>query len=315
MGKVAFVFPGQGAQKVGMASDFRLPGSAGRLLYDRAAETLGWDLAALCDDGPEEALRQTIHTQPALYVASCAAVEEFRLRAPQVRPHAMAGHSVGEYAALYAAGAMDFHVGLKLVARRAALMRDAAEARPGAMAAVIGLAAEAVAEACAEASEAGIVAVANTNCPGQVVVSGEEAAVERASAAARARGARMVTRLQVSGGFHSPLMAAAGDALYPELREAGFRPADVPVVVNVEAAYCSNGIDVAPFLTMQVSGGVRWEESMRLLLADGCDTFVELGCGNVLSGLMKRIDRGARSLVVEDAASLDAACAALASAG
>ena len=197
--------------------------------------------------------------------------------------------------------------------RRAMLMEEAGAHNPGAMSAVLGLEAEAARAVCeaVRRETGGVVAVANYNCPGQLVLSGDRASVEHAGEVARERGAKRVVPLPVSGAFHSPLMVAAGDALYPSLREAAFKQARVPVVVNVTAEYNKSGVDFAPYLTMQVSGSVRWEESMRLLLADEVDTFVELGSGDVLAGLLKRIDRSARVVSVQDMASLDAAVAML----
>jgi len=289
-----------------MGAEFYREVPAAKALFDTANRVLGYDLAKLCFEGPEDELRQTINTQPALYVTSCAALAALKSRV-SIEPFAVAGHSVGEYAAIYASGALGFEAGLGLIRRRAELMQTTATQRPGAMAAVLGLDAETAREVCEDAKDAGIVTVANYNCPGQIVISGEKAAVERASELAKEHGAKRVMPLPVSGGFHSPLMVAAGDALYPSLRDAGFANTAIPVVSNVTAEYNRSGADFAPFLTMQVSGSVRWEESMRLLLADGVDTFVELGSGDVLSGLMKRIDKTVRTFSVQDMASLNAA--------
>lgn len=301
----ALLFPGQGSQRVGMGADLFAGSQEARSLYERADDMTGFSLSKLCFEGPEEELRQTINTQPALYVTSCAALAALQSRV-ELKPFAVAGHSVGEYAALYAAGAMEFETGLRLVRRRAELMQQTAEARPGAMAAVLGLEADDVRAACeaARAETGGVVQVANYNSPGQIVISGEAAAVERAGELAKERGAKRVIVLPVSGGFHSALMASAGDALYPSLREALFKNTRVPVVTNVNAEYTKSGVDFAPLLTMQVSGSVRWEESMRRLLSDCVSVFIELGVGDVLSGLMKRIDKSARTLSVQDVASL-----------
>ena len=239
-------------------------------------------------------------------MTSCAALDALKSRV-DVEPFAAAGHSVGEYAAHYAAGTIGFEAGLKLVRRRAKLMHEAARHKPGVMAAVLGLEAEAIREVCEKARDAGVVTVANYNSPGQIVISGESAAVERAGELAKDSGAKRVIPLAVSGAFHSPLMVTAGDALYDDLRAAQFKQAQVPIVVNVTAEYSKSGVDFAPYLTMQVSGSVRWEESMRLLLSDGVDTFIELGSGEVLAGLMKRIEKDARVMSVQDMAGLEQA--------
>ena len=304
--RYALLFPGQGSQSVGMGADLAAGFPEARKLFNSANEVLGFNLLRLCAEGPEEELRRTIHTQPALYVTSCAALAALASRV-EVSPFAAAGHSVGEYAAFHAAGAMTFEVGLQLVRRRAELMQEASDRKPGTMAAILGLDSAQVREACEQARSVGVVTIANYNCPGQVVISGEQAAVERACEEARSRGARRVVPLQVSGGFHSPLMVGAGDALHAHLRQALFKTPRFPVVVNVAAEYCRSGVDIAPYLTMQVAGSVRWEESMRLLLADGVELFLELGVGEVLSGLLKRIDRGAQALSVVDAASVERA--------
>jgi [acyl-carrier-protein] S-malonyltransferase len=310
MAGVVYLFPGQGSQEMGMGADFYRKSDKAKGLFDRADAILGFSLSSLCFNGPEEELRQTINTQPALYVASCAAYSIFEEKS-SVEPFAVAGHSVGEYAALYAAGAMSFETGLRLVRKRAELMQENAQKQPGAMSAILGLEPAEVKAICEEARSTGIIAIANFNSPGQIVISGEQKAVEKASELAKSRGAKKVIPLAVSGGFHSPLMVSAGDALYPYLREAIFKQTRCPVVVNVTAEYCSNGVDFAPYLTMQVSGSVRWEESMKLLIGDGADFFVELGSGSVLTGLLKRIDKSVKSFSVTNMESLDTAAQSL----
>lgn len=301
--KYALLFPGQGSQKVGMGADLHANFDSARALFDEANEILHFDLARLCFEGPEEELRQTRNTQPALYVTSCAALAALRSQV-ELHPFAVAGHSVGEYAALYAAGSVSFEKGLELVRLRAELMQEAAATKPGAMAALLGIDEAGALKACEGAKDAGIVAVANFNCPGQIVISGESSAVDKAGALAKELGCKAVKPLTVSGAFHSPLMVGAGDSLYPSLRDAGFRQADVPVVVNVTAEYNKSGVDFAPFLTMQVSGSVKWEQSMRLLIQDGVDTYIELGSGDVLTVMMKRIDSTVTRIAAGDAASL-----------
>jgi [acyl-carrier-protein] S-malonyltransferase len=279
-----------------------------RAVYDRANLILGFDLAHLCFEGPEETLRETENAQPALFTTSIAAWNCLEALTER-KPDATAGHSVGEYAALVAAGALDFEEGLRLVRTRGEQMRDAARKSPGTMAALLGMEAEDARQCCeqARAAGAGLVTVANYNGGGQIVISGEAAAVEKAGEIAKEQGARRVVPLPVSGAFHSPLMVTAGDALYTHLARTAFRKPKIPVVSNVTARYIERQDDLTAGLTMQVSGSVRWEESMRLLLADGCTTFIELGSGDVLSGLIKRIERSVHTVSVQDEASLQAA--------
>ncbi len=312
MAKVAFLFPGQGAQRVGMGKSLHDAYSTAKAAFDEARETLGYDVASLCFEGPEETLRETENAQVALYVTSVAAWRALSECCP-TEPFAVAGHSVGEYAALVAAGALDFGDGLQLVRTRGELMRDAAARMPGGMAAIIGLDAETARQACDEARAhgAGIVAVANYNGGGQIVISGEKSAVVAAGVIAKAKGAKKILPLAVSGGFHSPLMGMAGDALFPHLSRTTFRKPRVRIVANYTAEYVEVPADVTGGLTMQVSGSVRWEESMQLLLRDGVDTFLELGVGETLSNMMKRIDSTVRRAGVHDAASLQAVCALL----
>ena len=309
MSKVAFLFPGQGSQKVGMGRDFYEKFPAARSVFEQANEILGFDLRALCFAGPEEALRETENAQSALYVTSVAAWMCLTTTSA-VEPEAVAGHSVGEYAALVAAGVLDFADGLRLVRKRGELMRDAAKRSPGTMAAILGFEADAVKAIVAETrdSGAGLVAVANYNGGGQIVISGEVGAVGAAGELAKARGAKRVIPLNVSGAFHSPLMVTAGDALAHILLETAWRKPLIPVVSNVSADYITMPDELTGGLTRQISGSVLWEQSMQKLLADGFDTFVELGSGDLLSNLMKRIDKSVRILSVQDADSLDAAC-------
>jgi [acyl-carrier-protein] S-malonyltransferase len=309
MSKVAFLFPGQGSQKVGMGKSFYDGFPEARAVFEQANARLGFDLAALCFEGPEETLKETENAQPALFTTSVAAWNCLQAVCPH-RPDAVAGHSVGEYAALVAAGTLTFEEGVTLVRMRGELMRDAARQRPGAMSALLGIEANAARAACEEAQTegAGIVGVANYNGGGQIVISGETSAVARAGEIAKSLGAKRVLPLPVSGGFHSPLMVTAGDALFTTLSKTTFRKPQIPIVSNVTAQVVQMPDDLTGGLTMQVSRSVRWEESMQFLLRDGVDTFIELGSGEVLSGLMKRIEKSARTCSVQDADSLQNAC-------
>lgn len=296
--KLAFLFPGQGSQRVGMGADFRKAFPVAEDLFSEAFAILGYDLALLCEQGPSEELNRTVHTQPALFVTSCVACETLREQCPHIVPFAVAGHSVGEYAAVWAAGSLSFEEGVRLVRERARLMERAAASKPGAMTAVLGLDVETVKECCNDARGVGLVVVANDNGAGQVVISGEAEAVQEAARLALARGAKRTIALPVSGGFHSPLMSEAAAAMAELLDAATFHEPGVPVVSNVTADYCLTADCIRQNLKRQMSEGVRWRESVRRLQEDGVDVFVELGSGEVLSNLVRRMYPGVEAIAV-----------------
>ncbi len=306
---LAFLFPGQGSQSVGMGRALADAHPAAREVFERADQALGVSLSKLAWEGPDEELRRTMNAQPALLVHSVAAWT--LLDHAGVKPAFVAGHSLGEYSACVAAGALAFEDAVRLVRRRGELMWQAGVERPGAMAAILGLDAAVVEAACQEAAAAGVVVPANLNAPGQVVISGEVAAVEQAVEAARARGARKAVLLPVSGAFHSPLMGPAAEGLRQALDAVTFHDARCPVVANVTGAPVTRAADIRDHLARQLLGAVRWEDGMRYLRAQGVEAFVEVGTGRVLRGLLKSIDRDAPSWNVEDAATLQSTLAAL----
>ncbi|MDZ7271315.1 MAG: ACP S-malonyltransferase [candidate division KSB1 bacterium] len=286
---IAFQFPGQASQYVGMAQDLFEASALARDYYARANEMLGFDLAEVSFNGPEERLKQTAITQPAIFVHSVVANELLRKRG--VVPHMAAGHSLGEYSALVAAGALSFEDGLRLVKRRGELMQEAGTISPGTMAAIIGLEADVVEELCGAASEAGVVQAANYNCPGQTVISGAVPAVQKAMELARARGAKRVVELVVSGAFHSPLMDHARQHMGEVLEAAPIRDAAVPVYANVTAHPVQKASEIRRLLLEQLSRPVLWHKAVENMIADGAKIFYEVGPGSVLTGLLKRINR------------------------
>ncbi len=298
------LFPGQGSQYVGMAAGLIERHSGVRRLYDGAKERIGVDLAELSVHGPAEELRKTSVTQPAIYLHSVALA--LLLADRGVRPAAVAGHSLGEYSALAAAGYLDPLDGLELVRRRGVLMYGAGMERPGTMAAVIGLDADRISECCRRASaEAGIVQPANYNCPGQVAISGSLPGVERAVALLKESGARLVKLLDVSGAFHSPLMESARRGLKEKLEQVEFRNGRAPLYCNVTGEALSDPAGIRDSLGRQLGEAVQWEKSVGNMLGAGLSDFLELGPGKVLSGLMRRIDRRAVIQPVDTAEDLE----------
>lgn len=296
--KVAFCFPGQGSQDVGMGRALAKAFPAAQAVYEEASEAVGFDVARLCFEGPIEELTRTELQQPALVATSVAYLRA--VESVGIRPHYVVGHSVGEYSALVAAGAVTSREAVALVRERGEAMAQAAEEHPGAMAAVLGLADEVVEELCAGIEN---VWPANYNCPGQVVVSGENAAVDRLLELASARGARRTVKLRVSGAFHSPLVARAADRLRPALAGARWQDPVMPfmstVTAKVETAQRLVGL-----LVEQLTGPVRFTQAVRGLVRDGVDTFVEIGPGQVLTGLLRRCDRSLKTISVDDPESL-----------
>lgn len=290
MGKVAFVFPGQGAQAVGMGKDAFEASSSSKAIFDQADEVLGYRLSDLIFSGPEEELKLTYHTQPALLTVSIALIKW--LTEAGVKPDYVAGHSLGEYSALVAAGVLSFEDAVKTVRLRGEFMDQALPAGQGAMAAVLGAEREALTALCEQISASvDVVELANVNCPGQIVVSGSKAGVAAVVERGKEAGAKRVIPLEVSGPFHSSLMKPAAARLLGVLERLTLQSPTVPVVVNVTAAPVQDKEQIRQLLAQQVYSPVLWEDSVRRLIADGVDTFVEIGSGSVLSGLIKKIDR------------------------
>lgn len=288
MSKTAIIFPGQGSQTVGMGADIHAAHDSVAALYAHAGEILGFDLAEVSFSGPEERLRQTRITQPALFVHSLALYQLACERG--LKADMMAGHSLGEFTAFTAAAAMDFDTGLQLVKVRGELMQEAGQSQSGAMAAILGMEIAVLEEICSQASRQGIVTIANINSPGQIVISGSIIGVQEAMRLASSRGARRAVSLPVSGAFHSPLMESAKPAFAKALQTVAFRQPETTVYCNVTAKPCARATDIAPLLERQLVSPVLWSTQVEQMIQDGATRFIEIGCGAVLSGLIRKIN-------------------------
>ncbi len=299
---IAFLFPGQGSQAVGMGKELAENYPVAQKTFDEADETLGFKLSQLCFEGPEEKLRLTEITQPAILTASVAAWRV--LREKGVNPSFVAGHSLGEYSAHVAAGTLSFSDAVRTVRNRGRYMQEAVPVGAGAMAAILGMDLEKVTAVCADAAQGEVCEPANINSAEQIVISGQTAAVERATKLASERGAKRAIMLSVSAPFHCSLMKPAQERLAVDLQSLNFRKPEVPIVCNVDAALVADADPARDALVRQVTGAVKWDPSMRLLIAKGVQAFVEVGPGKVLCGLMRQIDRSKTCLNVGDEASL-----------
>lgn len=293
MGRIAFLFPGQGAQTVGMGRRLYESLPAARALYERASKIVGYDLARVCFEGPAEDLDSTVISQPAIFVTSLAALESLRAEAPDVvlSCEATAGLSLGEYTALVFAGVLEFEDGVWLVQKRGEAMQDASDATPGGMVSILGMERSQVESLCEQARGEETLQIANLLCPGNIVISGSLRACERAAELATRMGAMKAVPLAVAGAFHTPIMRPADERLAAALEKVRLRKPRIPVISNVDARPHDDPEEIRQLLIRQVIEPVRWEDSMRYLIGEGFDSFYEVGPGRVLRGLLRRIER------------------------
>ncbi|MCX6357065.1 MAG: ACP S-malonyltransferase [Candidatus Aureabacteria bacterium] len=310
--KIALLFPGQGSQAVGMGKEMAGQFDKARSIYDEANDLLGYDIARLCFEGPDNDLTQTKHSQLAIFITSVALLRVIEDAAPGLAPVAAAGLSLGEFTAHVAAGSFSFADGVRLVRQRAEAMQEACERTPSTMASIVGLEIAMVQEVCDATRGQEVLDIANLNSPGQIAISGSSPAVERAMAEAERRGAAKVVRLQVSGAFHSALMRPAEEKLRSAIEAAAIVSPRYPVIANVTAQAASTPAEIRETLVRQLCSPVLWEKSVQGLISRGVTTFLEVGHGRILSGLLRRIDKTAKAVNVQDPASLAKTVEALA---
>lgn len=307
VGKIAFLFPGQGSQSVGMGKIYAEKSPSAKTILEKADAVLGFSISQIMFEGPEEKLRETDITQPALFTTSAAALELLKERG--IKPDYVAGHSLGEYSALYAAGVLNFEDALKLVRSRGQFMAEAGKQNPGTMAAIIGLGFEKIKYVCAEVSSIGVCVPANYNSESQIVISGDVAAVQLAMEKCSSAGAAKVVALNVAGAFHSPLMKSAAEKMKTIIDQTSFRDARAIVVTNVDAKPVTRGNEFAHKLVEQIDNGVLWDPSLREMNQAGVETYIEVGSGRVLSTMAKKLDRKKQVFCTDDMDAIDKAFA------